>query len=249
MLSARSESEDLDRFKIVIDGYLRARGQDWVETDFAEGLPFDPNLFSSTPHGEDVIAAARENQRFRLLIHGPSGSGKTAFALRVARTLGIGGFSCHRTRSLECRSERLHIRIRDAFYRAERDGALLLLDDMDWLVAATREAMAPHQLLALGWIHACLDQHGGPVICTITAGGGVEHGVLRRFGARLKTDCLSPRSVDSNRASVARGARRLLQRRSIARRRISLRGLTAWASHRRRFHRRECGGPENESPP
>jgi hypothetical protein len=89
-------------------------------------------------------------------------------------------------------SDEIAFRIRYAFNRADRDRGLLLLDDMDWLAAAAREAMAPQQLLALGWLHACLDQHSGPAICTIASEGNVEQGVLRRFGLRLKTDCLSP---------------------------------------------------------
>jgi AAA+ superfamily predicted ATPase len=203
MLPTRGGSEELDRFRTVMDGYLRARGQDWFETSFAEGLPFEPHLFNSVPHGEDVIAAIRENSRFRLLIHGPSGSGKTAFALHVARALGIEVFRATVRDLWSADPNDFASRIRDAFSRAERDRGLLLLDDMDWLVAATREAMAPLQLLALGWIHACLDQHGGPVICTIASEGYVEHGVLRRFGVRLKTGCLSP-------TQAARMARALL---------------------------------------
>ena len=192
MLPERGESEELDRFRIVIDGYLRARGQDWFETPFAEGLPFDPHLFNSMPHGEDVIAAVRKNPRFRLLIHGPSGSGKTAFAFRTGGTLGMAAIRVTVRDLWSADPNDFTFRIRNAFNRAERDGGLLILDDMDWLVAVARDAMTPHHLRALGWLHACLDQHRGPVICTITSEGTVEHGVLRRFGLRLKTDCLSP---------------------------------------------------------
>ena len=88
-------------------------------------------------------------------------------------------------------NEFLH-NIRIAFERARYDGAILLLDDMDWLASASAGEFAPDMLRALSQMQVYLDDFPGIVICTACRAEGLAHGFLRRFAARLKTNFLTP---------------------------------------------------------
>jgi MoxR-like ATPase len=178
----------------IVRGYLAALGRDVGPGAQAEMLPFDPRCACVTPGVEEMLSIVRGEGRARVLLYGPSGTGKTACARHLAERLGA-PLHILSAGDLISEPEITCSILRQAFSDARRDGAILFLDQLDWLVCTPGDQRPFFHQKALDVLCACLDSHSGPVFCATARGTCLDAGIVRRFPARMRFDCLKTSQV------------------------------------------------------
>ena len=173
------------RFEVLLRGYLKALGHDlrycWAPAED----DFEPLWVNSSPDYESTIGAAKSDQNARLLIWGRSGTGKTVFARHIGCALECPVYMATTMDLVGLMQGASEHRIETLFRRATADGAVLILDNVDWLLRAWPEERAKEELRLLDCLSSLLDSHPGRVLATLTGTYGVEAGMLRRFPWRV----------------------------------------------------------------
>ena len=122
-----------------------------------------------------------------LLIAGPPGSGKTAFALHLARRLGLRAVR-KRPADLSGAPGGPAAAVAAAFLEARAKRALLLFDGVD--DAAAERGVPLADPAALDALLAGLDDQPLPVLCTADRCRGLDRALLRRFAATVRLKAL-----------------------------------------------------------
>ena len=135
----------------------------------------------------DALLNALGNSGFgRLCFHGPSGTGKSALAAEIAR---------HLKRPLLVKqasdilgpfvgmSER---NISRAFAEADKEGAVLLIDEADSFLQERRRAEKHWETTQVNHFLTSLEHHEGYVICTTNVVSGIDATAVRRFDYKIE---------------------------------------------------------------
>ncbi len=136
-----------------------------------------------------------EVRGMNVLLFGPPGTGKTEFAKYLARRL----------------RRRLHVKrgsdllnpfvgmteqhIRDAFERAERDQAVLLLDEADGMLGSREGAVRSWEMTQVNELLTAMETFRGILICSTNFRAGLDTASIRRFALKLEFDYLLPDGV------------------------------------------------------
>jgi len=170
--------------RALIDGTLRAQGHAVPRRSRAEPA-FDPRWVNTEA---DVVALAEGIARAgqaRLCLDGPPGTGKTAFAHWLARRLDR-PLHLHRTSDLLSSwvggTEKA---LAAAFNRAEDDGAVLLIDEVDSLLADRDGARQNWEVSQVNELLTQIDGFAGVFVATTNRVHGIDPAALRRFDVKL----------------------------------------------------------------
>ncbi|MDW8468155.1 MAG: ATP-binding protein [Burkholderiales bacterium] len=175
----------------IVRGSLAAMGYRLDAPAKAESETFYPGCANNSPGVEEVLAIVRSVRPARVLLYGPSGSGKSACARHLAERLGAPLLALT-AKDVALDPEITGFTLRRAFADAHRDGAILLLDQLDWLVHGwTEHPPLLHQKL-LDELCTCLDAHDGHVFCATRRTAFLEPAIVRRFPVRVRFDYLKP---------------------------------------------------------
>ena len=139
---------------------------------------------------------AGEVRNMNVLLYGPPGTGKTEFAKYLAREL---------ERPLHVRlasdlldkyvgeSEKL---IRAAFRDAEREKAVLLLDEADSLLHTRGKAQRSWEITQVNEILSNMETFRGILVCTTNFKDNLDPASLRRFNLKIAFDYLTREGVE-----------------------------------------------------
>ena len=150
---------------------------------------YDPGAVCTDVPVEGIVAGlascgvGRQVERppVNLLFWGPPGTGKSAFALFLAQSL---------DKELICRraSDLLNMyvggterNIRDAFEHANREDAILLLDEADSFFIDRNRAQRSWETSQTNELLNQMEHHHGILICCTNLLESLDHAVLRRF--------------------------------------------------------------------
>ena len=142
----------------------------------------------------DRLAECDERQ-FSLCLQGPPGTGKSAFVRYLAERL---GFEVMQKRASDLMSAwvgETERQIADAFAEARDEGAFLVFDEADSLLADRSLASRNWEVSQVNEMLTWMESHPLPFACTTNFGQHLDPATLRRFVFKVTLDYLTPAQV------------------------------------------------------
>ena len=188
-----SETPSDDEIVEMADQMLKAQRMGRV-VDNNTMLPelYAPQFVNSELNLDHLLEGLRTAGCGRLCIYGPPGTGKSAYAAYVARELGIPLMRKTGAELTSCYVGVTEKLIADAFETAQRDGALLLLDEVDSFLRDRQAARYSWEVTAVNEMLAQMERFGGYFIATTNLKDDLDPACLRRFDLKTNFDYLRP---------------------------------------------------------
>ena len=173
---------------------LEAQGHPGLEAGAAAALPphYDPAIL----HADTDLAALAEgiaaSGSARLCLYGPPGTGKSAFGRWLAERLDM-------PLLLKGASELMSKWVGDsekaiaaAFRQAQREGALLMIDEVDSFLRDRDGARQSWEVTRVNEMLTRMESFGGVFVASTNLMGDIDPAALRRFDIKIRFDYLGP---------------------------------------------------------
>ncbi len=134
-------------------------------------------------------------RRFSLCLQGPPGTGKSAFVRYLAERLGLEVMQKRASDLMSMWVGETEQQIADAFAEARDDGAFLVFDEADSLLADRRFANRNWEVSQVNEMLTWMESHPLPFACTTNFGEHLDPATLRRFVFKVSLDYLTPAQV------------------------------------------------------
>jgi transitional endoplasmic reticulum ATPase len=144
---------------------------------------------SSWSHAGDTGSSVRN---LNVLLYGPPGSGKTEFARYMARRLYRRLLVKRASDLLSCWVGETEKQMRASFREAERDGAILFIDEADSFLSSREGAVHSWEISAVNEMLTNMESFKGILICATNYKKVVDSAAIRRFAVKLEFDYLKP---------------------------------------------------------
>lgn len=172
----------------LIGGTLKACGQDALLRASAAELPdtYDPTLSCAD---EDLPSLAQGLARVgsaRLCLYGPPGTGKAAWAQWLARELDKPLLVRRASDLLSMWVGESEKRIAEAFESALRDGAILLIDEVDSFLQDRRDARQSWEITQVNEMLTQMEAFAGIFIASTNLMDNLDAAALRRFDLKVQ---------------------------------------------------------------
>ena len=133
-----------------------------------------------------IVQALQARGHGTLCFHGAPGSGKSALAAHIAQALGQ-PLQIRQASDLMSKyvgeTEQNMVAM---FEQAEREGAVLLLDEADSFLQDRRGAQRHYEVTEVNEMLQGMERFGGIFICTTNLLGSLDQAALRRFTFKIK---------------------------------------------------------------
>ena len=171
---------------------LRAQGYRTPPREDPNRLPdtYDPAFIRADADLAAIAAGLIAAKGGRLCLYGPPGSGKTAFGRWLA---GQAGQPLHALRCSDLISMWLgesEKNIARAFRKAEREGAILMIDEVDGFLQDRRDARHSWEVTQVNELLTQMESFAGIFIASTNLMQGLDQASLRRFDLKVKFDFL-----------------------------------------------------------
>ena len=178
----------------LIDQTLSAQGHGTLRQLHSHRPPehYDPALINTDQDPQRLLQGLGNAGSARLCLYGAPGTGKTAFAQWLAEQL-------ERPLRVQRASDLLskwvgqaEKNIAAAFDHAQRDNAVLLIDEVDSFLRDRRGAKASWEVTQVNEMLTQMEQFEGIFIASTNLMDGFDPAALRRFDLKLRFDPLRP---------------------------------------------------------
>lgn len=188
----RLESMVRQRLEVMgerIPGRILPKAQ---KSDFPK---FRAEWINTKPTLWNVERFIREEGSARICLYGPPGAGKTAYAQELAKRL-------NKPFMLQSGSDLLGMyvgqtekNIAEMFDKAERSGAVLLLDEADTFLYSRNMAHRSWEISAVNEFMVRLERFEGVFLATTNRFDSFDKAILRRFQMKVEFGYLTPEQV------------------------------------------------------
>jgi len=192
----RQEAESI--IEEVVENSLRACELWSNEISYSQQMEFEPeflNFRQSTETVEQIRHAISEGQPIRVLLCGPPGTGKTAFAHFMAETFKRDLMRVKCSDVLDKYVGESEKNIARIFRTAHKEKQLLLLDEVDSLLASRERLQAQHETQLVNELLTQIECFTQPLFAATNFESSLDKAVLRRFDFKLECDYLTPEQV------------------------------------------------------
>ena len=124
-------------------------------------------------------------------LDGPAGSGKSAWARHLARRIGMPVVEKRASDLISKWLGESEQNIARAFAEARAEGALLIFDEADSLLADRRDAQRSWEVSQVNEMLTWMESHPLPFVCTTNLVEKLDPATQRRFTFRIRFDTLS----------------------------------------------------------
>lgn len=139
---------------------------------------------------EAQFAGADTAPRISFCLDGPAGTGKSAWARHLARQLGLPVIEKRASDLLSMWVGGSEKAIARAFADARAEGALLIFDEADSLLADRRNASHQWEVSQVNEMLTWMESHPLPFVCTTNLAENLDPATQRRFTFRIRFDWL-----------------------------------------------------------
>ncbi|MEW6558954.1 MAG: ATP-binding protein [Pseudomonadota bacterium] len=183
----------------LVNNTLQAQGHATIAAHDPSRLPevYDPALVNTDADLTALVEGIARRGSARLCLYGPPGTGKTAYARwlaeRLQRPLLVKRASDLLSKWLG-ESER---NIAETFRQAERERAILLIDEVDGLLQERRGATHSWEVTQVNELLTQMETFSGVFVATTNLVQGLDQAALRRFDLKAKLDYLRPEQAQA----------------------------------------------------
>ena len=174
-----------------LEGRLEALGHtDRLQPDNAPRLPWRAECLRASMDVAGLIEQIRPGSAARICLYGAPGTGKTAWGRALAEKLEQ---PLMVRQASELMSPFVGITeqlIAEAFREAERDQAVLLIDEADSFLADRNQAQANWQVTEVNQFLASMEQYQGIFVATTNLLERLDQAAMRRFDFRVRFEAL-----------------------------------------------------------
>ena len=139
---------------------------------------------------EAQLAGADTAPRISFCLDGPAGTGKSAWARHLAKQLGLPVIENRASDLLSMWVGGSEKAIARAFADARAEGALLIFDEADSLLADRRNASHQWEVSQVNEMLTWMESHPLPFVCTTNLAENLDPATQRRFTFRIRFDWL-----------------------------------------------------------
>lgn len=139
---------------------------------------------------ESRLCTATPPPRLSFCLDGPAGTGKSAWARHLARQLGLPVIEKRASDLLSMWVGGTEKAIARAFADARAEGALLIFDEADSLLADRRNAVRQWEVSQVNEMLTWMESHPLPFVCTTNLAENLDPATQRRFTFRIRFDWL-----------------------------------------------------------
>lgn len=177
----------------LVSGTLVAQGHQPIKAKDVAALPefYDIGFIRTDSALHDIAGGLKQHGFGRLCLYGPSGTGKTAFARWLAEQLDK-PLLIKRVSDLQSMwLGEMEKNLAQAFYQAEQENAILLLDEVDSLLTDRRQAQRSWEVSQVNEFLTQMECFSGIMIATTNRFEHLDQAALRRFDFKLHFDYLN----------------------------------------------------------
>ncbi|KZC42350.1 hypothetical protein RHOFW510R12_02925 [Rhodanobacter sp. FW510-R12] len=176
----------------LVDSTLTAQGHTRVGAKDARSLPdiYDPAFINADVDLAEIAVRLKGSRSARLCLYGPPGTGKTAYGRWLADQLDIPLLV---KRASDLMSPYVGVNeqnIAAAFRTASRDGALLLIDEVDSFLRDRGGASHSWEATLVNEMLTQIETFEGVFVASTNMMAGLDQAALRRFDLKVKFDYL-----------------------------------------------------------
>jgi len=157
----------------------------------APSLPYRIEWLNTQPAVADIVRLLERRGSGRLCFFGPPGTGKTALAQHLARALDRPLHSKKASDLISSWLGETEKNLADAFESAERDGAVLLLDEADSFLRSREHAVRSWEVTEVNQLLKELEAFEGIVALCTNSFQTLDTAVLRRLDLKVGFDRLT----------------------------------------------------------
>jgi len=189
------EAGSAKAIELLIGSTLKAQGHKSIRrSDTKSHLSeiYDPVFIHADTDLTKVATGLAQSKSGRLCLYGPPGTGKTAFGRWLAEQLGVPLVVKRASDLMSMWVGENEKNIAEAFKQAERDGALLLIDEVDSFLQDRRNSHASWEVTLVNEMLTQMESFPGVFIASTNLMDGLDQAALRRFDLKVKFDFLKP---------------------------------------------------------
>lgn len=154
------------------------------------GLPWRGECLRASEDVASLLDEIDAEVPVRFCLHGAPGTGKTAWAQELADRLGRPLLVRQASDLLDMYVGNSEKQIAAAFQQAERDGAVLLIDEADSFIGSRRDAQQRYEVSMVNQFLASMERFQGLFVATTNLLARVDEAAMRRFDFVIRFDYL-----------------------------------------------------------
>lgn len=182
-----------DRVEHLVQQTLTAQGHKPKNTSMsANATAFDPDCLHIDTPVANLVTGLQRQPNARLCFYGAPGTGKTAFAQWIAEQVDRPLMVKRASDILSPYVGESEQNLAKAFAQANRDGAALLIDEVDSFLQDRRSASHSWQVTGVNEMLTQMEQFEGLFIASTNLMHSLDQAALRRFDLKLEFRPLKP---------------------------------------------------------
>lgn len=182
---------DEDQVMKMVSSILLAQGFSRVAKKKSISDDFEPSLSNVSCNLNSVLKGLKTKGSGRLCLYGPPGTGKTAFGKWIAKELERPINIKKASDLLDCYVGMTEQNIANAFETAEREDAVLLIDEVDSFLRTRGRADHSWEVTQVNEFLTQLETFEGIVIVTTNLMDILDDASMRRFDLKVKFEYLT----------------------------------------------------------